>query len=57
MRMLVVSDSYQNFQNGAVSYQLTEVDRVGGGNVTNVLGVTRETASIVHIIGYNNVSS
>jgi hypothetical protein len=53
MRMLVVSD----FQNGAVSYQLTEVDRVGGGNATNVLGVTRETASIVNTIRYNNVSS
>ncbi len=27
MRMLVVLDSFQNFQNGAVSNQLTEVDR------------------------------
>ena len=30
MRMLVVSESYQNSHNGAVSYQLTYVKRRGG---------------------------
>ncbi len=35
--MLVTSESYQNYQNGAVSYQLTDVER--GGETVQCAGV------------------
>jgi hypothetical protein len=37
--MLFVSGRYQNYQNGAVSNQLTDVGKGGGGGGKGIFGV------------------
>jgi hypothetical protein len=56
--MLVVSGRYQNYQNGAVSNQLTDIER--GENVFSVGGDSSKSVSIhcyLHTLQSNSLFS